>query len=67
MGTDRPDQPERPTQDQDLYVYTDEDVAPVAAELHAMLRDQPDIDDTTAEETARYCYELLTGDWLLSE
>jgi len=40
MGTaDRPDEPERPTQDQDLYVY--------------------------AEETARYCYELLTGDWLL--
>jgi hypothetical protein len=66
MGTaDRPDEPERPTQDQDLYVYSEEDVARVCAELHAMLREQPDVDEPTAEETARYCYELLTGDWLL--
>jgi len=40
MGTaDRPDEPERPTQDQDLYVYAEEDVARVCAELHAMLRE----------------------------
>lgn len=63
MGTDRPDQPARPTLDQDLYVYSEEDLGEVAAELLAVIREYPGLSDAEAEEIADYQYDLLTGDF----
>lgn len=64
MGTDRPDEPERPTLERgDFYVYSDEDIAEAMAELFAVIREYDELTDDQAEAIVDYGYDLLTGDF----
>lgn len=61
----RPDEPERPTQDEgDLFLYTEDDLAQLAAEVYAWVREVDGVDEATAEAIADAVFELHTGQWL---
>jgi hypothetical protein len=60
------DQDER-TADNDLYVFTDEDIADITSEVFIHIREHPALSDAEAVEIADACYELMTGDWLTHE
>jgi len=63
--TDDRDQPvARPTLDGGaLYVYSDEDIGELAAEMFSWVRECPEIDEARAEEISTMMYEILTGEW----
>lgn len=49
--------------DGELYLYGEEDIDAIAAEVFAWLREFEEIDEDLAEEIATFVYELHTGDW----
>lgn len=61
-----PDDRRAPT-DQDLFVFTEADIAELTAEFHAFLREVPEFDESTTEEASRMMYQLLTGDFSNSD
>lgn len=63
-----PDEPERPVLDRgDFYIFDDEDIADIATEVFAHVREYEDIDDDRAEKIADQVYEIMTGEWLTDE
>lgn len=58
-----PHEPERPRLDQDVYIYSDEDLSQITAEIYQRLREVPTIDESDAETASAMMYDLLTGDW----
>ena len=60
-----PDEPEQPVLDRgDFYIFDEEDLANIAAEVFAHTRELEDLDDDTAEDIADMTYDLMTGEWL---
>ena len=51
-------------EDGDLYVYAEEDLEDIAAEVFAQVRHLEGVDDAQASEIADMIYDLHTGDWL---
>jgi len=49
--------------DDDLYVYSDEDIERIAAEVFAHVRELDGVDESTAEQISTMTYDLATGDW----
>jgi hypothetical protein len=49
--------------DDDLYVYSDEDIERIVGELYAQVRELEDVDESTAEQISTMTYDIATGDW----
>jgi hypothetical protein len=47
----------------DLYVYSDDDIGRIVAELYARVRELEGVDETTADCIAAMTHDLATGDW----
>jgi hypothetical protein len=54
---------ERPTLNQDVYVFADEDLSRLVGEVYVELRSLPAFDDDDAEEAAELTYQMPTGGW----
>jgi len=63
MSDSDPDRDRRAPTDQDLYVFSETDIAELTAEFHAFLREVPEIDESTTGEASNMMYQLLTGDF----
>jgi hypothetical protein len=60
-GDDNGDRVGRPTVEEgDLYIFTEEDLAELTAELFERLRARDDIDTGTADELSHEVFSLLT-------
>jgi len=67
MTTSDPGDPERPTQEGNLYIYADEDLDRWAGEGYATVREFDGLDDHEAEELVDYAVDLLRGDFMAAE
>jgi hypothetical protein len=63
MSEDRDAPVARPTQDQELYLYTDEDVSRACTELYLQLI-QAGLSQSDAAALADFMFDLFTGAWM---
>lgn len=61
---DHEDLPRDRSETGDLYVFDDQDLADICAELYVHLHLQPGLTRTEAMQLADTAHKLMTGDWL---
>lgn len=67
MTTERDFPVDRPPQEDNWYILTDEDFEALAAEVYANLRELPEVTERDACAAAEMVWDLGTGEWLYDD